>query len=64
MGKSLEELNQECDFNEKFTELMLNRMVVGYAKYGSWRDNRVDVDALKNCQGREVPGDWQHRVAG
>jgi hypothetical protein len=52
MQKSLEQLKGECDFNEKFSELMLNRMVVGYAKYGPWKKNRVDVDIWKNIEAR------------
>ena len=60
MSKSLEELKRECDFNDKFIhlipnpdkkfiELMLNRMIVGFTKYGSWKKNRVEVDAVANA---------------
>jgi hypothetical protein len=52
MAKSFEDLKQACDFNPKFTELMLNRMVVGYAKYGSWKVNRYEVDIWKNIETR------------
>jgi hypothetical protein len=63
VGKSMEDLKKECDFNENFTnllapqnkefiQLMLNRMIVGYAKYGSWKNNRVEVDAVKNAHVR------------
>jgi hypothetical protein len=31
---------------------MLNRMVVGYAKYGSWKVNRYEVDIWKNIETR------------
>jgi hypothetical protein len=52
MGKDLEQLKRECDFNKEFTDLMLNRMVVGYAKYGPWKMNRVDIDIWKNIEAR------------
>lgn len=52
MGKTFEQLKQECDFNPRFTDLMLKHMVVGYTKYGPWKKNRVDIDIWKNIEAR------------
>lgn len=52
MAKSLEELKLECDFNQKFVDGMINKMIVGFTKYGPWRKNRIDIDAIANAKAR------------
>lgn len=50
--KGFKELESESDYNPRFTEAMKNAMVVGRQKYGPWKNNRLEIDCIKNILDR------------
>ena len=52
MSKTLKELEQDCDWSDKFHEYCKNKMIVGRQKYGRWKDNRVQVNIWASLEAR------------
>jgi hypothetical protein len=44
--RRLEDIEQDVDWSETFRRNCKNKMIIGRLKYGPWKDNQRDVDAL------------------
>ena len=44
--KTMKQLEDECDWSDEFNSYRKKKMIMGRLKYGPWKKNRVNVDAL------------------